>query len=85
MRHGKGKRARMLLVNASADGEPVLAGCRTTVLSILTTPAIGESLMEHVAGLDENEAITAQHLARALAGQPGRARARDSAVGVVRR
>jgi probable selenium-dependent hydroxylase accessory protein YqeC len=73
--------ARMRLVKAPADDEPALPGCCTTVVPILSALAIGERLtarvahrverVERVAGLRENETITARHLGRLLASPDG--------------
>ena len=73
--------ARMRLVKAPADDEPALPACCTTVVPILSALAIGEPLttriahrverIERVAGLRENESITAQHLGRLLASPDG--------------
>jgi probable selenium-dependent hydroxylase accessory protein YqeC len=73
--------ARMRLVKAPADDEPALPRCCTTVVPILSALAIGEPLtariahrverVERVAGLRENEPITAQHLGRLLASPDG--------------
>jgi probable selenium-dependent hydroxylase accessory protein YqeC len=73
--------ARMRLVKAPADDEPALPACCTTVVPILSALAIGEPLtsrvahrverIERVAGLRENEEITAQHLGRLLASPEG--------------
>jgi probable selenium-dependent hydroxylase accessory protein YqeC len=73
--------ARMRLVKAPADDEPALPACCTTVVPILSALAIGEPLtsrvahrverIERVAGLRENEPITAQHLGRLLASPEG--------------
>lgn len=73
--------ARMRLVKAPADDEPALPGCCTTVVPVLSALAIGEPLtariahrverIECVAGLRENDTITAQHLGRLLASPDG--------------
>lgn len=73
--------ARMRLVKAPADDEPALPACCTTVVPILSALAIGEPLtarivhrverVERVAGLRENEPITALHLGRLLASEEG--------------
>lgn len=73
--------ARMRLIKAPADDEPALPACCTIVVPILSALAIGEPLtariahrverIEHVAGLRENETITARHLGRLLASPDG--------------
>ena len=73
--------ARMRLVKAPADDEPALPACCTTVVPILSALAIGEPLtsrvahrverIARVAGLRENELITAQHLGRLLSSAEG--------------
>jgi probable selenium-dependent hydroxylase accessory protein YqeC len=73
--------ARMRLVKAPGDHEPALPPCCTTVVPVLSALAIGELLTERVAhrieqvgriaGLRENERITAQHLGRLLASPDG--------------
>jgi probable selenium-dependent hydroxylase accessory protein YqeC len=73
--------ARMRMVKAPRDDEPALpAGC-TTVVPVLSASAIGEPLtsrvahrverIELIAGLRENETITAAHLGRLLASPHG--------------
>lgn len=73
--------ARMRLVKAPADSEPALPACCTTVVPVLSALAIGEPLaarvahrlerIERVAGLRENEPITALHVGRLLASPEG--------------
>jgi len=73
--------ARMRLVKAPADAEPILPACCTTVLPVLSARAIGEPLsarvahrverIERVAGLREHETIGALHLARLLVSPEG--------------
>lgn len=73
--------ARMRRVKAPADDEPVIPGCCTTVLPILSALAIGEPLtlrvahriehVERVAGLRAGETITATHVGRLLASPLG--------------
>jgi len=73
--------ARMRLVKAPAQDEPALPACCTTVVPILSALAIGEPLtarvahrverIERVAGLRENEILTAAHVGRLLASPEG--------------
>ena len=73
--------ARMRWIKAPADDEPALPACCTTVVPILSALAIGEPLtsrvahrverIARVAGLRENELITAQHLGRLLSSAEG--------------
>ena len=80
--------ARMRLVKAPADSEPVLPVCCTTVVPVLSVLAIGEPLtarvahrverIELVAGLREREPITAVHLGRLLASPAGLMKATEN-------
>jgi probable selenium-dependent hydroxylase accessory protein YqeC len=73
--------ARMRLVKAPADDEPVLPESATTVLPVLSARALGEPLtarvahrverIEQVAGLRQNETIQPLHFARLLASPQG--------------
>lgn len=73
--------ARMRFVKAPADHEPALPACCTNVVPVLSALAIGELLtervahrvgqIERIAGLRENQRITAQHLGRLLASPDG--------------
>jgi len=73
--------ARMRLVKAPRDDEPVLPACAATVIPILSARAIGApldtrvahrvGLVERVAGLRAGEPIEAVHLARLLASPQG--------------
>lgn len=73
--------ARMRLVKAPGEDEPVLPGCCTTVLPILSVLAVGEPLtprvahrverIGQVAGLRENELIEPLHLGRLLGSDAG--------------
>jgi probable selenium-dependent hydroxylase accessory protein YqeC len=73
--------ARMRMVKAPAEDEPALPPGCTTVVPILSARAIGERLtsriahrverVEQVAGMRENDPITAEHLGRLLASPDG--------------
>jgi probable selenium-dependent hydroxylase accessory protein YqeC len=73
--------ARMRMVKAPRDDEPALVEGCTTVIPVLSASAIGQPLtariahrverIEVVAGIRENETITAQHLGRLLASPDG--------------
>ena len=73
--------ARMRWVKAPADDEPALPACCTTVLPVVSALAIGEPLtariahrlerVQRVAGLQENETVTATHVGRLLASAEG--------------
>ena len=73
--------ARMRLVKAPGEDEPVLPACCTTVLPILSVLAVGEPLtariahrveqIVQVAGLRENEPIGPRHLGRLLGSESG--------------
>jgi probable selenium-dependent hydroxylase accessory protein YqeC len=79
--------ARMRHMKAPADGEPALPACCTNVVPILSALAIGEPLtaavahrverIELVAGLRENERITARHLGQLLASADGSMKATE--------
>jgi probable selenium-dependent hydroxylase accessory protein YqeC len=73
--------ARMRLVKAPADDEPVLPACATTVVPVLSVLCVGEPLtsriahrierIERVAGMRENDVVAPQHLGRLLASPDG--------------
>lgn len=73
--------ARMRLVKAPADGEPLLPPLTTTVVPIVSAAAFGQPLsertahrlesIERVAGLRAQEPITALHVGRLLASPLG--------------
>jgi len=82
--------ARMRFMKAPADGEPALPACCTHVVPIVSALAIGEPLtaavahrverierIERVAGLRENERITARHLGQLLASADGSMKATE--------
>jgi probable selenium-dependent hydroxylase accessory protein YqeC len=81
--------ARMRLIKAPAEDEPVLPPGTTTVLAVLSIKAIGQPLGETVAhrpervaavtGAMPGEILTASHLARLLASETGALHRADQA------